>query len=284
MGSVGCTWRCAYCIDAKTPYQAASPARIADEMEECIDRFHIREVNFLEPIFNISKDRAASVAEEFLRRGLDFVWSVKVRADQMDAGSARLMARAGCVRVHVGIESGNAETLALMKRTVDIDAVRRAVDVCHGAGMFVLGYYQVGYDGEKPEAARDSIDLARSLDLDFIEVGATLPLPGSEVHRALLRAGKPDPWLHFLRKDPVGTDNFLVNNPGRSREELEALKTRFLCRFFLRPEYLGRVAKLSEARRLAGTLWALARMNLSAAVVRTFSPESASAAGGSQTR
>jgi len=278
LGSVGCTHRCNYCVDALIPYMAAGPERIADELADCVNRFGIREVNFLDPMFNITRERAALVAEQFLRRDLRITWSFKARADQLDGRLARLLARAGCSRVHIGIESGNAETLRLMRRNVDVDAVRGAVDACRGAGLFVLGYFQVGYDGENPGAVDDTLDIAESLELDFIEIGETLPLPGTEVHRALLRGGKPDPWLHFLRNDPVGADTFLVLNPGRSRKELEFLKRRILRRFFLRTGFFRRTMTVPEARRVIGTLSSLARINLKAAIVRTFFPAAACAA------
>jgi radical SAM superfamily enzyme YgiQ (UPF0313 family) len=278
LGSIGCPMGCVYCEDAAVPYQAMSPARIADELEHCARRHGIREVSFLDPMFNISRARTAAVAEEILRRDLRLSWSCMARADVLDENLARLMARAGCTRMHIGIESGDDETLKRLRRGMGVDDIHRGFAAARSAGIFVLGYLQVGH-GDDENAWKSAIDLAASLDLDFLSAVVTVPLPGCALFKRMVREGRPDPWLKLHRGEPVAPDDWLAPGAGASRLELERRLGRMLRAFFLRPGYIAGMAASPRGWRVARTVARIAHMNAGSLLVRTLAPALAARSG-----
>ncbi|NOZ86515.1 MAG: radical SAM protein [Deltaproteobacteria bacterium] len=243
-GSGGCPHRCVYCIDSKTRYWARSPKSIVQEMEICRKDLGIREFSFLDPMFNITEERTAQVCEAIIKSKLDISFTIKARADVIDGSMAKLLARAGCTRVGIGIESGSEEVLGDLHREMSLGTIERAVQALKAAGIMVMGYVQVGNVGETWSTFSRTMDFTLGLKLDLIAVGVTIPLPGTEIHRRLLEEGRPDPWLIRLRVKPgtpVDAESMRPAGVDVGREKLEEWRDLLYKRFFMHPSYMRNI-------------------------------------------
>jgi anaerobic magnesium-protoporphyrin IX monomethyl ester cyclase len=95
-----------------------------------------------------------------VRCGVDVGWECLSRVDTMDAKAAKVMKRAGCVRVFFGIESGNDSVLGLMKKHIKIAQAERAVHVAEAAGLKVGAFFIIGYPGESDKTVLDTVRFA----------------------------------------------------------------------------------------------------------------------------
>ena len=137
---------------------------------------------------------------EFCRRivGLGMSWSCLTRANGISMDAARLMKKAGCRRVYLGLESGSQATLYLMMKQVTLEQGVRAEEVYRAAGIEVAAFFIVGYPGETVTAIEETFKLALSLPLAEISFNVPVPLPGSKLFE---RLGEPDEGKDWTREN-----------------------------------------------------------------------------------
>jgi anaerobic magnesium-protoporphyrin IX monomethyl ester cyclase len=135
---------------------------------------------------------------EFCRRvaPTGMTWSCLSRANGIRDGVAAMMSDAGCTRVYLGLESGDDETLRLMRKRVTVAEGEAAAELYRDAGIEVAAFFIVGYPGETRDSIERTFELALRLPLDEISFNVPMPLPGS---RLFERLGQPDEgkdWTH----------------------------------------------------------------------------------------
>ncbi len=90
------------------------------------------------------------------------------------------MARAGCVEVSLGFESGSPAILKNMHKRFSPDDVRQAAELFKKHGIKLNGYLLLGGPGETRETVLESLAFADSLPLDFLKsppASASIPIP-----------------------------------------------------------------------------------------------------------
>jgi anaerobic magnesium-protoporphyrin IX monomethyl ester cyclase len=119
--------------------------------------------------------------KEFCRRiaGRGIQWSCLSRVTGINETITRMMKDSGCRRVYLGLETGNAETLKLMKKQASVEQGMHAVRLFHETGIEVAAFFIVGYPGETTASIEDTFRLALDLPLDVISFNVPFPLPGS---------------------------------------------------------------------------------------------------------
>jgi anaerobic magnesium-protoporphyrin IX monomethyl ester cyclase len=134
--------------------------------------------------------------KEFCRRvtGRRIHWSCLSRVTGIDDEITNLMKEAGCRRVYLGLETGNPDTLRLMKKRATIEEGRNAVHMFHKAGIEAAAFFIVGYPGETLEAIEDTFRFALELPLDHISFNVPLPLPGSQLFERVGTVDKNKDW------------------------------------------------------------------------------------------
>ena len=102
-------------------------------------------------------------------------WTCLSRVDRIDRDLVRLMKRAGCVRVYLGLESASDDTLRLMNKRITVKQGTDAVRLFTSAGIGTAGFFMVGYPGETYDSIEQT--LSHSLELPFDEIWFSIPLP-----------------------------------------------------------------------------------------------------------
>ncbi|MCB9761373.1 MAG: cobalamin B12-binding domain-containing protein [Alphaproteobacteria bacterium] len=238
-GSRGCPYRCDYCSLIHTggkTYRRRDPIKIVDEYEYLVDRYGVKQIGFIDPIFPLVKKDLKPLCEEIVRRGLDkqCVWLSETRADRLDQETCELMYYGGCRRVLMGIESGVDLLLGNVNKTLTTDKVREGVRNAHDAGIQTVGLFMIGLPGETPELTRETIDFAVDLDLDFAKFAITVPFPGSKLfedrwQKDLFR----DDWENYTTFNP-DPDRLIYHPQGYDPEELIRMQAYALRRFYMR--------------------------------------------------
>ena len=141
-------------------------------------------------IRNISRNSVKKRSAE----GFTFTWTCLSRVDRLDEEIVGLMKDAGCVRVHLGLESGNDETLRLMGKRVSVRDGIEAVRLFRQAGIETAGFFIVGYPGETEESIDQTLALAVSLPLDEISINVPFPLPGSPLFSRVAAVDTTADW------------------------------------------------------------------------------------------
>ncbi|MFQ5672662.1 MAG: B12-binding domain-containing radical SAM protein [Nitrospinales bacterium] len=268
--SRGCPYKCTFCDRPMSPtisgFRWRSAKNVVDEMQDIVN-LGISEILIYDDTFSVRKDRVYEMCDEIMARGLKMTWDVRAHVNTLDDKLLRTMKKAGCDRIHYGVESGNDRMLKIIKKNTTVRRVKETIRQTRQAGMEALAYFIIGQQTETLSDIQDTIALARELKADYCHFTIFCPYPATEIYETGLERGviKEDVWRKFSENPrpgfelPVWEENF-------SREELYELIVKCYKSFYSRPSYVMnrmlRVKSFGELKRKAKA--GLAVWNMSA--------------------
>ena len=134
-----------------------------------------------------------------------------------------------------------------------VDMARRFTANCKKLGLTIHGDFIVGLPGESRETIRKSIDFAKELDVETIQVSIGHPFPGTEFYDHVKKNGLIT--IDEKMTDDAGHQLPNYQYPGLDRAELVDWVERFYGEYFFRPRVVWRIVRKAifnsdERRRL----------------------------------
>lgn len=244
--SRGCPYKCIFCEQGSKPFRGRSPKNVVDELEICHKELGIRELDFFDSSFTIRKDRVIAICDEIQRRKLDIVWAARTRVDCITDDVLASMRAAGCNRIYYGIESGNREILATLKKSTSLEMYQDVIARTRDHGIATFGYFMVGNPYEDQATIRQTIRLALKLDLDYAQFSKVTPMPATELYTLLLQETGRDYWREHIER---GSDEPIPRpHCDLSDAEIQAATRLAYLRFYYRPTYVLRALKRLKSR------------------------------------
>lgn len=233
--SRGCPFRCSFCDKSVSGSRwRARPAwHVVDEIEEMRDRFGLRFINFYDDNFTLHRSRVVEICEEILRRGVDIEWKCEGRVDGVDTELLGLMRRAGCRVVAYGVESGNPQTLALLRKDITVEQSVAAFAATREAGLRSLAYMILGAPGEDAEAVRRSVAFCRQIGADYVQFSSLTAMPGTPLFAQHHQTASVT--------NPLDGDLERATLTDLPPDELRRLMRQAWTGFYLRPRPLARL-------------------------------------------
>ena len=238
--SRGCPAMCTFCLWPQTHsghrWRLRSADDVAAEMHYIKDNFpEIKEVFFDDDTFNYQKARTIALCEKL--KPLNMTWSCTSRVTT-DYDTLKAMKEAGCRLLIVGYESGDPQILKNIKKGATVDMAERFTANCRKLGLLIHGDFIVGLPGESRESIRKTIDFAKKLDNETIQVSIAHPYPGTEFYDY---AKKNNLISIGNMTDEVGHQLPKVIYPGLDEAELVEWVERFYGEYYFRPRVIWRV-------------------------------------------
>lgn len=240
--SRGCPAMCTFCLWPQTHsghrWRLRSADDIAAECKWAMENFPgLKEIFFDDDTFNYQKKRTLEVCEKLKPLGL--TWSCTSRVTT-DYDTLKAMKESGCRLMIVGYESGDPQILKNIKKGATIDMALRFTENCNKLGLVIHGDFIVGLPGESRESLRRTIDFAKRLDCETIQVSIAHPYPGTEFYDYVKQN-------NLITIDSMTDENGhqLPNiiYPGLDRGELVGWVERFYDEYYFRPKAAWRVVK-----------------------------------------
>jgi radical SAM superfamily enzyme YgiQ (UPF0313 family) len=151
---------------------------------------------FGDDIFAANRARTMRLLERLLSEGVKMPrWFAQVRVETgQDRELPRLMKRANCAMVFIGLESVNEETLKLFNKHSTLEKNRRAIAAFEEAGIRVHGMFVLGSDADTPETLRETLEFARESRLTTSQFFALTAVPGPPLTRRLAEEKRIFAW------------------------------------------------------------------------------------------
>ncbi len=92
------------------------------------------------------------------------------------------MKEAGCRLLIVGFESGDPQILKNIKKGATVERAREFAKDCHDLGLVIHADFILGLPGETKESIRNTINFAKTLDCETIQVSIAHAYPGTEFY------------------------------------------------------------------------------------------------------
>lgn len=248
ISSRGCPSKCGFCFkqpsDKKIRYR--NPVKIVDEMEEIIQKYHVKEIMFYDDSIAIKRSHIVGICEEILKRNLYVKWESPARIDNMDENLLKLMKQAGCIRLRYGVESGNENILKLMHKGISLDKIREVFKLTKKNGIETFAYFIIGYATETPSTIRDSINFAKELNPDWVMFTIATPYPHTDLYELANKENfvNGDYWKEFTLGQRTDRLPYLV-------DDAENWISCAYKEFYLRPSYIiKKIKKLNSVDTL----------------------------------
>jgi hopanoid biosynthesis associated radical SAM protein HpnJ len=272
----GCPAQCTFCLWPQTlsghAWRKRSTDDVAAEMANAKKLFpHVKEFFFDDDTFNIQKARTIELCEKLKPLGL--TWSCTSRVTT-DYDTLKAMKDAGCRLLIVGYESGDPQILKNIKKGA---TVQRALDFqrdCHKLGLVVHGDFILGLPGETRESIRNTIEFAKQLDCETIQVSIAHAFPGTE----FFDYAKDNGFItNEAMSDEGGHQMAHIEYPGLPVEYVMEMVHKFYDEYYFRPKAAMRVIWQAIVNRDVPRLYTEARSFMKLRAQRNKSSRAASA-------
>src|SRR4051812_40662326 len=251
----GCPAQCTFCLWPQTlmghPWRKRSTDDVAREMAKAKENWpYVKEFFFDDDTFNIQKARTIELCAKLKPLGL--TWSCTSRVTT-DFETLKAMKDAGCRLLIVGFESGDPQILKNIKKGATVERARQFTKDCHKLGLVIHGDFILGLPGETRETIRRTIDFAKELDVETIQVSVAHAYPGTELHEFAMKNGFMT--LESKMVDDAGHQMVQVEYPGLPGAEVMEMVHKFYDEYYFRPKAAYRIVRKaifsnSERKRL----------------------------------
>ena len=202
----GCPFACHFCFESKGSgmVRHKSLDRAAEELRYITARGE-ENIFILDPTFNASPNRAASLLQLFLSIAPTLHYHMEIRTEFLDEDQAALFAELGCT-VQIGLQTSREEVAQKIGRPFSPEKFMEKVSLLHSEGVtygFDLIY---GLPDDTLEGFLESLNFALSCAPNHIDVFPLSVLPGTR-----LRDDAPRRGLHHLQTVPytvLGSPSF----------------------------------------------------------------------------
>ncbi len=214
MHSRGCPWRCGFCSSRRfwnEEVRFRSAEAVVDEIRKINRDYEIRVFTFWDDAFTIDRRLTEELCEAILKSSIKIAWRTATRLDLLDDALLRLMRKAGCFQIELGIESGSPKISELIRKDIDLDSAPAIIDRANKHGIACGVFLMAGFPDETHEDLMLTLDFAKRIKPAEIVLNVFDPMPGSEQYERTVELGfLPDPidFTHF----PLWPDAHFMTN------------------------------------------------------------------------
>lgn len=156
----GCPYSCTFCSTAsffQRSFRIKSAPRLVAELDRLHARYGARDFKLDHDLFTVSRRKVVEFCDAVAGRG--YRWRVSARVDCVDDDLLERMARAGCVGLYMGIETGSARMQIVSKKRLDLDRVLPILATAARLGVETTASFITGYPEEEREDQDQTLDL-----------------------------------------------------------------------------------------------------------------------------
>ena len=213
--SRGCIFRCTYCASGviyKRKYRPRSAKSILNEIDYLIKNFGKKTFWFSDDLFGQDHRFVEELCNTLIDKKYNIQWSVVTRATTVPLDHLKLMKKAGCTGISVGVESGDDQMLKVMKKDTNSEAYRTSIPKVKGI-IRTRAFFLIGNIGEAKENVWNTFRLIKEIKPDYGTFCPVTPLPGTEIYNQLIIMG-------IINQDNLNWDKFYaIDHDGKYDDE-----------------------------------------------------------------
>ena len=244
--SRGCPFQCTYChnIHGKK-IRLRKPEKVIEEIEWLMAQYGINELHICDDCFNLDIDRAKKICDMMLERNIKLLvcFVNGIRADCLDKELADKLKAIGTTQLCYGIESAVPRVLKTIKKSLDLESVRRALRLSTERDILTVGLFMLGFPGETEEEMRETIRFSLCEPMHLITYSHVIPFPGTELYKSYRDAGGT--LGEHYRDFTTDSGYTEINLSAVPLAKIKSMIRRAYARFFLNPFRLWNIFRLT---------------------------------------
>ncbi len=245
----GCPAACLFCDIRQTKFRFRNPESVVAEVERTVE-MGMDDLFFVDDTITVNKRNVIAICDLIVKRGLKINFKISARVDTVSPELLSALKRAGCYRIHYGIESATQRHLDYLEKGQTPDKVARACKWTREAGIGFFAYMMIGIPHETREEMFATVDFAKRLKPDYAQFSICTPYPKVELYRRMLEEKiiPRDYWQEFA-EHPSPEFKIKFWNKDFTDEELRHLQDECHARFYRSPLYL--IKQIAKVRSWA---------------------------------
>lgn len=157
-------------------------------------------VKIIDELFVLKEDRVMELCDLIIKRGYDLnIWGY-ARIDTVNKTLLDNMKRAGINWLCYGIESGSRLVRnGVAKGSFSQEAVKKIIGMTKATGIYILGNFMFGLPNDDLKTMRETLDMAKELNCEYVNFYATMAYPGSRLYEKAVDKGikLPETWDEY---------------------------------------------------------------------------------------
>ena len=185
----GCPYNCTFCCTKtfwKRKARMKSTDRIIDEIKYYVNNYHINQFDFIHDQFTAYKKNILEFCNGIAQQGLEIEWFCSARADTLDEEMISLMARAGCKKILLGIETGSQRMQKIINKNLNMSEVRDTIKLVDRYDISMQVSFIYGLPTEAEEDLLKSLNLVRfcveELLIQEVMITKLICCPGTHIY------------------------------------------------------------------------------------------------------
>ncbi len=186
--SLGCPFDCSFCnihalYNGKHKVWYRDPIEVIKEIDILVGKYKVRNIKFWDELFTLNPEHIKRICDLLIHRnyGLN-IWAY-ARVDTITPDTLVRMKQAGINWLAYGFESGSSEVLGEVCKRADKQQAIDAVKWTHNAGINIIGNFIFGLPGDTEETMRETLDFAKSLEIEYPNFYVAKAYPGSKLYK-----------------------------------------------------------------------------------------------------
>lgn len=200
----GCPYSCSYC-NLKQIYQDSFRKRPIDEVIKDIKSIKSKFFVFWDDNFFGDIEYSKELLKELSK--LNKKWAAQVTLERLkDKELLKLAKKAGCIYFFVGLESFSKKTLESVNKGLNnVDKYKELIDSVHKHGICIQAGIIFGFDTDKKDVFKHTLDMCNYLGIDGVTVSILTPLPKTPLYYQLKEEGRllTTDWSYYNGKTRV---------------------------------------------------------------------------------
>jgi anaerobic magnesium-protoporphyrin IX monomethyl ester cyclase len=226
----GCPHGCTYCANYRLRrlykgqkyLRSRSVGNVLREIEECMDRYHVRSIDFMDDVFIANRQWVLEFCEAYAAH-VRLPFRCGGRVEYVTDEVCRVLAQAGCTWLFLGIEAGNPTIRRdVMHRRYSNEQVVEAFRIARVHGLNVASFNMIGLPHETRETLWQTVQLNKAVQPDDLRASILQPYHGTEIRRWCIAAG-------LIDEDTLPGDflECVIRHPNLTAQTIETFRRRF---------------------------------------------------------
>lgn len=191
-GSRGCPFKCAFCSVMNVwgrKVRFRSIDNIIAEIKQVKKNFGTIEFYFWDDTFTLRKKWVIEFCNRVINEKIGIAWGCHTKANLVTEDLIKLMKKAGCFNISLGVESGSETTLKYIKKEINLDDVRRASKILNKLNINWNAYFIVGFPEETEEEILQTWNFMKEIKPNRLFLSVFSPFPGTELYDKVEKLG-----------------------------------------------------------------------------------------------
>lgn len=188
ISSRGCPGKCIYCASramSGSKYRTRSAENLFGEIYYKYYKYGIRYFNIFDDTFTANVKRLTRFCDLVRKTELPITWRCDSRADVLSEKIIDMLKDAGCIALHIGIESGSQEVLNELKKYINLEKAEKMVKYASEKGILPMCSFIIGHHCDTFETIQMTVDLAMKFKKKYgaaVAFSTNTPYPGTYLY------------------------------------------------------------------------------------------------------